>query len=138
MWTAGSGNRGADFEAAAGLSLPGTVHAEPSADAVRRVLTAHPRPTALLCDTDWLAVAALAAARELGLAVPGDLSVVSWDDTPLCRLVRPALTAVRRPLAELGTLAASVLNDLLAGEEPGDVCASRPRLITRGSTGPVR
>ncbi|MEU8635726.1 substrate-binding domain-containing protein [Amycolatopsis sp. NPDC048633] len=117
---------------------PATVHIEPSADAVRYLLTAHPRPTALLCDTDSLAVAALVAARELGLSVPGDLSVVSWDDSELCRLVRPALSAVRRPLVELGGLAASMLRDLIAGEEVGDVFASRPRLITRGSTGPVR
>lgn len=130
--------RGRAFTTAAtGLPHPGTVHPEPSADAVRRLLAAHPRPTAVLCDTDDLAVAALAAARELGLAVPRDLSVVSWDDTPLCRLVRPALTAIRRPLAELGALAASVLHDLLSGERTGDVCASRPRLITRGSTGPA-
>jgi DNA-binding LacI/PurR family transcriptional regulator len=115
-----------------------TVHIEPSADAVRHVLTAHPRPTALLCDTDSLAVAALVAARELGLAVPGDLSVVSWDDSELCRLVRPALSAIRRPLPELGGLAASMLRDLIAGEEVGDVWTSRPRLVTRGSTGPAR
>ncbi|WP_410570944.1 LacI family DNA-binding transcriptional regulator [Amycolatopsis sp. cmx-4-61] len=130
--------RGRAFTTAAtGLPHPGTVHPEPSADAVRRVLTSCPRPTALLCDTDDLAVAALVAARELGLAVPKDLSVVSWDDTPLCRLVRPALTAIRRPLAELGTLAAAVLHDVLAGERPGDVYTSRPRLLTRGSTGPA-
>lgn len=117
---------------------PGTVLAEPTADTARRILSAHPRPTALLCDTDALAVAALAAAGELGLTVPGDLSIVSWDDTALCRLVRPALTAVRRPLAELGSLAVSVLGDLVRGAETGDVCTSRPRLITRGSTGPAR
>jgi DNA-binding LacI/PurR family transcriptional regulator len=128
---AGSGSR-------AGSGDRAPVHIEPSADAVRRVLTAHPRPTALLCDTDSLAVAALVAARGLGLTVPGDLSVVSWDDSELCRLVRPALTAVRRPLPELGVLAASMLRDLIAGEEVGDGWASRPRLITRGSTGPAR
>ena len=115
-----------------------TVHIEPSADAARHILTTHPRPTALLCDTDSLAVAALVAARELGLAVPGDLSVVSWDDSELCRLVRPALTAIRRPLPELGALAASMLRDLIAGEDVGDGWTSRPRLITRGSTGPAR
>ncbi|MEV6643989.1 LacI family DNA-binding transcriptional regulator [Amycolatopsis sp. NPDC051371] len=120
------------------LTPQSAVHIEPSADAVRHILTAHPRPTALLCDTDSLAVAALVAARELGLAVPGDLSVVSWDDSELCRLVRPALSAVRRPLPELGGLAVSMLRDLIAGEEVGDVWASRPRLITRGSTGPAR
>ncbi|HEY3482763.1 MAG TPA: substrate-binding domain-containing protein, partial [Streptomyces sp.] len=77
-------------------------------------------------------------AGELGLAVPRDLSIVSWDDTPLCRLVRPALSAISRPLAELGSLAVSLLRDVVDGSPAGDVCASRPRLITRGSTGPAR
>ncbi|VVJ25082.1 regulatory protein [Amycolatopsis camponoti] len=115
-----------------------TVHIEPSPDALRHILTARPRPTAVLCDTDSLAVAALAAARELGLEVPRDLSVVSWDDSALCSLVRPALSAIRRPLVELGGLAASMLRDLIAGQDVGDVWASRPRLVTRGSTGPAR
>ncbi|WP_410635638.1 LacI family DNA-binding transcriptional regulator [Amycolatopsis sp. cmx-4-83] len=112
--------------------------AEAGAGVAHRVLAVPNPPTALVCDTDVLAVAALAAARELGLAVPGDVSVVSWDDSPLCRLVRPALSAVRRPLAELGALAAVVLRDLLVGEAAGDVCAPRPSLVTRGSTGPAR
>ncbi|SFW80801.1 LacI family DNA-binding transcriptional regulator [Amycolatopsis australiensis] len=116
-----------------------TTHAaETGAGVVRQLLTGPQPPTAVLCDTDTLAVAALVVARELGLAVPRDLSVVSWDDSDLCRLVRPALSAVRRPLAELGGLAASMLRDLIAGEDVGDVCASRPRLITRGSTGRAR
>ncbi|MEQ0564087.1 LacI family DNA-binding transcriptional regulator [Amycolatopsis sp. NEAU-NG30] len=132
------------FTAAAGrLGLSaGTVHTGRTAEAgpgvTQRVLTGPRPPTALVCDTDVLAVAALAAARELGLAVPGDVSVVSWEDSPLCRLVRPALSAVRRPLAELGSLAAAMVRDLVAGEEVTDVCASRPRLVTRGSTGPAR
>ncbi|WP_370963675.1 LacI family DNA-binding transcriptional regulator [Amycolatopsis sp. cg9] len=112
--------------------------AEAGAGVAHRLLAVPRPPTALVCDTDVLAVAAVAAARELGLAVPGDVSVVSWDDSPLCRLVRPALTAVRRPLAELGALAAVVLRELLVGEAAVDVCAPRPALITRGSTGPAR
>ncbi|MEU0795780.1 LacI family DNA-binding transcriptional regulator [Amycolatopsis sp. NPDC005961] len=163
---AGSGDRGGSGRAAAGRDLPGadpavstrirsaashdrlescgnrsrhpTVHIEPSPDALRHILSARPRPTAVLCDTDSLAVAALAAARELGLEVPRDLSVVSWDDSALCSLVRPALSAIRRPLVELGGLAASMLRDLIAGQDVGDVWASRPRLVTRGSTGPAR
>ncbi|MFJ9787673.1 LacI family DNA-binding transcriptional regulator [Amycolatopsis sp. NPDC101161] len=135
---AGSGRAGMWSPSPEPLGRPLTLPIEPSAEAVRRVLLADPRPTALLCDTDSLAVAALVAARELGLSVPRDLSVVSWDDSDLCRLVRPTLSAVRRPLAELGALAASMLRDLVAGEDVGDVCASRPRLVTRGSTGPVR
>ncbi|WP_410676026.1 LacI family DNA-binding transcriptional regulator [Amycolatopsis sp. cmx-4-68] len=125
--------------AAAWLAGVTAVHAgEAGAGAARRVLSGARPPTALVCDTDVLAVAALAAARELGLAVPGDVSVVSWEDSDLCRLVRPALSAVWRPLAELGGLAAAVLEALLAGEDVGDVCASRPKLVTRGSTGRPR
>lgn len=146
VWTGPGGARVREARVPAGmwsvgpepLGRPVALPAEPSAEAVRRLLLADPRPTALLCDTDSLAVAALVAARELGLSVPGDLSVVSWDDSDLCRLVRPALSAVRRPLAELGGLAAAMLRDLVAGEDVQDVCASRPRLVTRGSTGPVR
>ncbi|WP_372665469.1 LacI family DNA-binding transcriptional regulator [Amycolatopsis kentuckyensis] len=146
VWTGPAGGQVRGTRLAAGmwsvgpepLGRPVALPAEPSAEAVRRLLVADPRPTALLCDTDSLAVAALVAARELGLSVPGDLSVVSWDDSDLCRLVRPALSAVRRPLAELGGLAAAMLRDLVAGEDVQDVCASRPRLVTRGSTGPVR
>ncbi|MGW5720290.1 substrate-binding domain-containing protein [Amycolatopsis sp. NPDC003865] len=141
-WAAGSrvaAARHAEVRSASPAApRPYTPPAEPSVETLRSVLAADPRPTALLCDTDALAVAALVAARELGLAVPRDLSVVSWDDSGLCRLVRPALSAVRRPLAELGGLAASMLRDLVAGEDVADVCASRPRLVTRGSTGPVR
>ncbi|WP_318306728.1 LacI family DNA-binding transcriptional regulator [Amycolatopsis solani] len=136
--------RAAAFTAAAGrLGFVETATvdagtAEAGAGVAHRLLSVPRPPTALVCDTDVLAVAALVAARELGLAVPGDVSVVSWDDSPLCRLVRPALSAVRRPLAELGALAAALLRDLLVGETATDVCAPRPTLVTRGSTGPVR
>jgi DNA-binding LacI/PurR family transcriptional regulator len=132
------------FAAVAGrLGLAGarTVHTdhsgEGSAGATRRLLAGHRPPTALLYDTDVLAVAGLTALRELGLAVPADVSVVAWDDSALCRLVRPALSAVRRPVAEFGALAVSVLRDLLMGGDPGDVCTSPPVLVTRGSTGPA-
>ncbi len=132
------------FAAAAerlGLPAARTVHtdhsAEAGAGATARLLAAARPPTALLFDTDVLAVAGLAALRERGLAVPGDVSVVAWDDSVLCRLVRPALTAVRRPVAEFGALAVSVLRDLLTGGDAGDVRTAPPALITRGSTGPA-
>lgn len=133
------------FEAAAGrLGLPGalTVHTghsgESGAGAARRALAVPRPPTALVFDTDVLAVAGLTAVREAGFAVPGDVSVVAWDDSVLCRLVRPALTAVRRPVTEFGALAVSALRDLLAGTDAGDLTTTPPTLVTRGSTGPAR
>ena len=65
------------------------------------------RPTAVLCHSDVLALGVLRAAEELGLAVPGDLSVVGFDDSPLARRVRPALTTVRQDVDAKGKAAAA-------------------------------
>lgn len=63
----------------------------------------HPdRPTALLASSDAQALGALQAARRVGLEVPRDLSIVSYDDTPAARWASPPLTAVRQPLQEIG------------------------------------
>ncbi|MCQ4080859.1 LacI family transcriptional regulator [Streptomyces sp. RB6PN25] len=76
------------------------------------------RPTALLAFNDLVAFAALARLRELGIKVPEDVSVTGFDDIPYARLAVPALTSVRSPQPELGTLAWQVLSSLLAGETP--------------------
>ncbi|WP_199440009.1 LacI family DNA-binding transcriptional regulator [Umezawaea beigongshangensis] len=134
---------GAFTEAANRLGLTGArvVHADYSdaaaARLTRRLLATATPPTALLFDNDVMAVAALGVADELGLSVPRDLSLVAWDDSALCQLVRPALSAVRRPIAERGAAAVSLLLDLVAGGEPRDVRTGDPVLVTRASTGPA-
>jgi DNA-binding LacI/PurR family transcriptional regulator len=98
------------------------------------VLTATPRPTALICLSDRLAEGALRAAARLGLRVPGDLSVAGFDDaSPAAAL---GLTTVSQPTRRKGELAARALLDRL--ERPGH---STPRtlpteVIARASTGP--
>jgi LacI family transcriptional regulator len=67
------------------------------------------RPTALVGFNDKIAVGALRAARERGLRVPGDLSVVGFDDTTISEATEPQLTTVRQPLAELGRMAVTML-----------------------------
>jgi DNA-binding LacI/PurR family transcriptional regulator len=67
------------------------------------------RPAALLCMSDELALGALEAAAERGLAVPGDVSVVGYDDTPSAARSHPALTTVHQPLVEKGSAAANAL-----------------------------
>ncbi|MET8852008.1 LacI family DNA-binding transcriptional regulator [Amycolatopsis sp. NPDC004625] len=118
-----------------------TVHTdytdESGASAARRVLVSGEPPTALIFDNDVMAVAALGAVQELGLSVPGDVSFVAWDDSVLCRLVRPALTAVRRPVADYGALAASMLQRLIAGEDVQDAGTTALMLVTRASSGAV-
>ncbi|MEV6446479.1 LacI family DNA-binding transcriptional regulator [Amycolatopsis sp. NPDC051716] len=132
------------FVAAAGrlgLADARTVYAdysdEGAAGTTRRVLKSKRSPTALVFDNDVIAVGGLVAAQGLGLRVPGDLSIVAWDDSVLCRLARPALTAVRRPIAECGALAVSVLRQVIDGGNAADTATSAPAFAIRGSTGPV-
>ena len=73
------------------------------------------RPTAILAMSDRLALGAVAAARQAGLAVPGDLSVVGFDDTAGIGLEGPFLTTIRQPHAEKGQLALQML------AEPGGI-----------------
>ncbi|MCA2216183.1 LacI family DNA-binding transcriptional regulator [Jidongwangia harbinensis] len=95
----------------------------------------HP-PTAIVYDNDVMAVAGLGAARERGYDVPGRLSIVAGDDSPLCQLVAPALTAVRRDIPALGMQAARLLFDVIGGVAPGSVQAETGRLVVRRSSGP--
>jgi DNA-binding LacI/PurR family transcriptional regulator len=99
-----------------------------------RALAADPRPTAILYDNDVMAAAALAVAADRGLLVPEQLSLVAWDDSPLCRMATPALTAVAVDVHALGTLVGQAVLDALAGRGPHVRAAAPPRLVVRGST----
>ncbi|MFB9928063.1 LacI family DNA-binding transcriptional regulator [Amycolatopsis halotolerans] len=78
------------------------------------LLTASVRPTALLCMSDQLAFAAIAAAHRLGLRVPADVSIVGFDDTPQAAWSEPPLTTVRQDLAGKGRVAGELVMSLLA------------------------
>jgi LacI family transcriptional regulator len=97
----------------------------------------HP-PTALFAFNDNLAVGAMQAARERGLRLPEDLSVVGFDDSDEASLLTPALTSVRQPLAEMGRMAVVLLTRLLEGL-PVDALAVElaTKLVVRESTAPV-
>jgi len=73
------------------------------------------RPTAIFAGSDQQAFGVYEAARQRGLRIPQDLSVVGFDDLPVARWVSPPLTTVRQPLAEMGAAAASMLGDLIEG-----------------------
>ena len=83
--------------------------------ATRRLMDVTPRPTAIFASSDQQAIGGLRAAADLGLAVPGDLSVVGFDDIPLANLVTPRLTTVGQPVAKIGVLAMQLLLDLFSG-----------------------
>ena len=111
---------------------------EASASTAAAKLLAMPnRPTAVFAAADFLALAVLSIARRLGLAVPGDLSVVAFDDTLPVQHAEPSLTAVSQPNKRLGEEAAELLVDRIAN--PDGRLAQRlivPSLITRQSTAP--
>jgi len=107
------------------------------AAAAMQLLQAEPGVTALYTSTLNQAVGALDAAWRGGRIVPDDLSLITYDDMPLAEYLRPPLTTVLMPLAELGAQAVDALIDQLGGGEPRDVVVQQlPRVIVRGSTAP--
>ncbi|MET8612370.1 MULTISPECIES: LacI family DNA-binding transcriptional regulator [Streptomyces] len=104
----------------------------------RRVLGSAAPPTALIYDNDVMALAGVATATELGFSVPADVSVVAWEDSALCRMVKPWLSALSRDSVEFGRTAARELIALLDGGPAGTVRVPVPRLIERDSTGRAR
>ncbi|HVK23145.1 MAG TPA: LacI family DNA-binding transcriptional regulator [Actinokineospora sp.] len=101
------------------------------------LLTRDPRPTALLCLSDELALGAVRAANDLGLRVPADVSIVGFDDTPAAQWADPPLTTVRQDLAEKGRIAAELALRLLSGARPGPARTLPVTLIKRSSTAAV-
>jgi DNA-binding LacI/PurR family transcriptional regulator len=93
------------------------------------------RPTALLAMTDVLALGAIDAARELGLAVPGDLSVVGFDDIEEARRSSPPLTTIRQGLFEQGQHAAALALAMVAGDV-AQADEFPTELVIRASTSP--
>jgi DNA-binding LacI/PurR family transcriptional regulator len=120
------------------VTTPSDYTGEEGGRATRRLLSEAERPTAIIYDNDVMAVAGLAVAQEMGLTVPGDLSIVAWDDSPLCSLVHPPLTALSRDISEYGAHAARQLLAAIAGDRVGDVEAGTAHLTPRGSTAPPR
>lgn len=102
-------------------------------------LPAGQRPTGLFAANDQMALGALAAAHDLGTAVPEDLAVVGFDDIPTGRYGRPSLTTVALPTYEMGAAAARLLLRLLAGDATDETLCLPTQLVVRQSSGkPLR
>jgi LacI family transcriptional regulator len=107
--------------------------------AITRLLALDEPPTAVFAASDLMAIGAIAAAREAGVAVPEDLSVVGFDDIQLAPQVQPPLTTVRQDKAGLGRAAGDALLARVAGDGQAAVETVLPvALVVRGSTGPGR
>jgi DNA-binding LacI/PurR family transcriptional regulator len=99
------------------------------------LLTRTPRPTALLCMSDELALGAVRAASDLGLSVPDDLTIVGFDDTPAAAWAD--LTTVRQDLLAKGRSTGDLVLRLLAGHRPTTPITIGVSLVTRGTSGPT-
>ncbi|MFN3708528.1 LacI family DNA-binding transcriptional regulator [Microcella sp.] len=116
----------------------GNFHVEGGRAQAIALLDRPDRPTAIFAGSDLQALGALEAARALGLSVPGDVSIVGYDDIPLSRWVSPRLTTVHQPLRQMGVEAAKLVLAAARGEDaPGtprmDLATS---LVVRDSTAP--
>ncbi len=89
---------------------------EPAAAAAKLLLARDPRPTAIVCANDCLAVVVMQIARELGLEVPRDLSLVGFSDEIIGQFVRPRPTTVIQPFHEIGHAAVSAIIDVAEGK----------------------
>jgi LacI family transcriptional regulator len=96
--------------------------------------------TAVFCFNDIAAIGAIRALKDAGLSVPGDVSVVGFDDILSAAYSTPSLTTVRQPLLEMGKRGAQVLLERIAHREqefPGEISMA-PEFVVRESTGPVK
>ncbi|PZO92289.1 MAG: LacI family transcriptional regulator [Sphingomonas sanxanigenens] len=118
--------------AAAGIALPdaliveGTYRFESGVAAGHKLLDSRPRPTAIFASNDEMAAGVLHAARARGLDVPGDLSIIGFDDTSIAAHLWPPLTTVRWPIADMARAAAY---KLLADTPDADAQAAAPSLF---------
>ena len=112
-----------DFSHASGLT------------AARRLLDRDDPPTAIIASSDQMAIAVLDVARERGLDVPGDLSVVSFDNTPIVRYTDPPLTAIDQPIAETISRAVELIIER-ADPETGPIVVEGELVVRRSTAAP--
>ncbi|WP_159623440.1 LacI family DNA-binding transcriptional regulator [Ruania rhizosphaerae] len=103
----------------------------------RELLSRPDRPTAIFAGSDMQAVGLIHAARELGLRIPEDLSVVGYDDLPIASWYSPTLTTVHQPLRQMAATATQMVLTLARGEQPSALRVDlATELVVRESTAP--
>jgi len=125
----------------AGLSLPRSLIArgnytfETGVTAANRLFDLAPRPTAIFASNDEMAAGVVFAARERGITVPDDLSVIGFDDTPIAAHIWPPLTTVRWPIVSMGRAAArKLVADIVGGEASEPQPSELPSMLVKRSS----
>lgn len=103
-------------------------------DSVKKLLSIENPVTAVFCSNDYLALGAMKGARELGLNLPADLSILGFDDIQIASYVIPELTTIRQPAYEMGQLGARLLFQLIENPSKPAQMMLETSLIIREST----
>ncbi len=123
----------------ASLVTEGDYSLEAGEESAATLLSVNDAPTAIFCFNDEMAYGAMRGLKEKGLSVPGEVSVAGFDDLPFSKYMEPALTSVRQPSAEFGTVAVDMLFELMSGSLAGKRHRQLPfELAIRASTGPAK
>lgn len=119
-----------------GQTIAGDFDATSAGAATMRLLTAPQPPTAIIYDSDVMALSGMRVIAQLGLSVPGDVSVAAWEDSTTCQVLHPTLTSLNRDAVALGRIAATSMLQLLAtGPTPSEEVSMR--VMPRESTAAV-
>jgi LacI family transcriptional regulator, galactose operon repressor len=111
---------------------------EEGASAMSAMLDTPAPPTAVFCANDIQAIGALALCREKGLSVPGDISIIGFDDLPATSYTRPKLTTVRVPAHDMGRRAAEIMIASIERRIPLQSVELQTELIARETTAPPK
>ena len=115
--------------------MHGDFSIESGAIAAERLLARHEPPTAMFCFNDEMAFGVIEVARRQRIRVPGDLSVVGFDDIRFSRHMDPPLTTIAQPMREIGEGTVRLLLDILSGKTIVPTSVTLPHtLVVRGST----
>ena len=122
------------------LVIEGDFQQQTGYECTRRLLqSVQPRPTAIFASNDLSALGAMDAARESGLRIPDDISIIGFDDIPQVSLVYPKLTTVRQPLEQMGQVAVELLLERIEDRSrPPQRVTLATELIIRDSCGPYK
>jgi LacI family transcriptional regulator len=108
------------------------------AEVVESLIDLEPRPTAIICSNDLMAIGAMNRIQNRGLQVGQDIAIGGFDDIPLSAYVSPPLTTLHQPIYEIGRRVCSMLIGTLNGLAPGELnVLLTPSLVVRASSGSV-
>ena len=116
------------------LGLGGEFTVDSGAAAMRNLLACEPRPTAVFVANDEMAIGAMRAVKEAGLSVPGDISIMGFDDQRIARIYDPPLTTMQIPTAEIGYRSMLMLERVLTRTEYDPDIVLPTQIVVREST----